>query len=203
MLRTTAPLIGALGIMNTASKQHLELSLAKSLLEALGQSFETILPSDRPDVIVEFDGKTIGIEVTTFHSDETLDSKGSLARAAEQKAARYRPSQINPSWQKLGPTEGLVARISKKTNLAEAYERQTTADLWLLIATSLPSVGAEASTFAVPIFVDLVKLNIETHEMLCRSRFSTAYIHGHLSHVLFSWNQSAMWHEIHLPKRST
>ena len=186
--------------MNTTSKQLTELTHVERLLHALESPHGKLLAGDRPDVIVELDGRRVGIEVTIFHSDETITSKGSPARAAEQKANREFPNRPCPSWQTLDPTEGIVARIIDKIAVSEKYDRSAIDELRLLIVTSVGIPGAVASTSAIPAFVNLDKLNAQTHEVLRQSKFSVVYIHGHLSRSLFYWLRSSSWQTQSLPE---
>lgn len=184
--------------MSTTPKQREELALATWLVAALGYRDVAIEPGDRPDVIAQLGGLRIGIEVTQFHGDESADSKGSPARATEEHLARQSPGRSYFMWGTANPNAALVARVTDKIATAAAYDATRYGQLWLLIATGLPKLGAVGATFTLPVFVDIEELNVSTHEPLRGSPFSAVYVHMHLPAALFCWSRESKWHALNV-----
>ena len=177
----------------STTKQNSELDSVVDLFATLGYELPPLCASDRPDVKANIQNRIVGIEVTTVHSDETAKSSGSRARAIEQRNAQQSPNAVIPYWGHLDPNEALIARITKKVTSASSYDTETFDELWLLVTTSLPLHGAVASTLALPVCVSIERLNFATHELLSKSRFSSAFIHSLLCPALYRWSAAAAW----------
>ncbi len=184
--------------MEISPKQQIEVELASRLLAALGCGDITLDPSDRPDVLARIRGLCVGIEVTQFHADGKIESKGSPARADEECTARRSPSKPYFKWGYLNPHPALVSRISDKIETARKYDATRYDQLWLLIAASIPKAGAFATTFVFPDFVGIEELNRSTHKLLLGSPFEKVYIHVHVHSplALFCWSRERKWHVI-------
>lgn len=184
--------------MTPNPKQSEELDLASRLLVAIGRENVIPIASDRPDVNVIFDGKTVGIEVTQYHGNETIiaRSKGSSARAQEVALARSRPNQSYPSWGNADPNPALVARILDKIEKAADYDSSKYYELWLLVAAGIPKLGGITSTVLFPPYVNLTTLESVIGARLQSSVFSAVYIHSHLPSALFIWSRSLGWHTL-------
>jgi hypothetical protein len=182
----------------TTTKQCEELELARRFLECLGRHPRRLSASDRPDVVAIIDGLRIGIEITVFHADETPENvgRGSNLRAEEERRARVAPGSYG-TWGVLDPTPGLIARISNKLDLAAGYDVDDLEELWLLIVTGLPRLGALGSTFMIPWAINVETLNARTSEPLQVSRFDRAFIQPHFFKSIFCWNKDsdAVWSE--------
>jgi hypothetical protein len=182
--------------MSVTLKQREEIDLASRLLDALGYRQLVLEPSDRPDVLTQIGNLRVGIEVTQFHGDEEPNKKGSVLRATEERSARQAPNQSYAMNFPINPNPALVARVTDKIALAAAYDKARYDQLWLLIASGIPQLGAVAATFAVSEFVDIKQLNASTHALLSDSPFSAAYIQVHLRRALFRWSPHEKWHSI-------
>lgn len=175
-------------------KQNVEIDLVRRLFEALSVSGYVLQPSDKPDVLAEFDGHRIGIEVTTLHADEGQNvGGGSAQRKAEEHISRKRAGRPYAMWGTVNPKEALVARIKAKAEHAASYRNQNLNELWLLISASLPQLGAAASTFIFPPAVNLEYLNGRTDEILRDSPFSKVYLHLILGRTLYEWTRDKKW----------
>lgn len=181
-------------------KQQEEIDLAARFFSALGHPQTILRPSDRPDIEAEINALKIGIEVTVFHADETNTNNGSALRAAESRIAKQAPGNSYPMWGVIDPNPALVNRIQDKIEVSAKYHAGCYSEFWLLVSANIPVLGAVASTFAIPSFIDPAKLNNATHELLSKSLFSRAYIHTLLSSSLFGWSQSSGWHTVIEPK---
>jgi len=175
-------------------KQILELSLVERLFETLGYKNVPLRPSDRPDVIAELFGHDIGIEVTTFHSDEKEKNKGSFLRAEEAKKAKESGGGPYFIWGGVpDPMPALRVRIEDKVRLATQYDNTKYDDLLLLVAGQLPMLEAVASTFVLPLSLNIDLLNQSFHKILSESPFSAVYIHLIMQQVIYRWTPSTLW----------
>jgi hypothetical protein len=175
-------------------KQCEEVELARRFLHEIGHADVCLRPGDKPDVVAIIDGKHIGIEVTQFHADEQSGVKGSALRAEEVKKAKASGARSYAQWFVPNPLPGVIARINEKISDAAAYDKAGHVQLWLLISSQLPKIGALGSTFAFAPFVDVTELNRATHMRLCRSSFSAVHFHLMMSHGVYSWSRSEQWH---------
>ena len=182
--------------MHIIAKHQEEIALAARLLEALGHADAVPEASDRPDVSVQINDVRTGIEVTQFHADEREGARGSALRATEERSARQSPGQPISVWGISDPNPGLIARIKDKIATAAAYDVTSYGQVWLLVSTGIPKLGAVGSTVALPAFVNIDVLDQATHESLCRSSFSAVYVHMLLPSALFSWSRGRKWHVV-------
>jgi hypothetical protein len=186
----------SLGVMNIAAKQSEEIDLAARLFAALGHRQVALEKSDRPDVIAQISGSRIGIEVTQFHADEQKDAKGSSLRATEERLAKQSPGRSYAMWGVAKPNPALIARITDKVAIAAGYDTSRYSQLWLLISTGIPRLGAIGSTLAVPAFINIKDLNVSAHELLSGSTFSVVYLHMLLPRALYCWSRERQWRAI-------
>lgn len=172
-----------------------ELELARRLFRRLGYSEFCVEPGpERPDVIVTFDHRRIGIEVTQFHADRDTGKKGSQLRAYEKGRTRRAPDCAYSMSVPVDPIHGLCRAIDNKVRLAAQYSTDKRYDeLWLLVASQLPQLGATASTFALQLCLPLEVLNAAVHNPLLQSRFRAAYLHLLLENTVYEWSPSGMW----------
>ena len=180
--------------MKITVKQCEEVDLAKRLLAALGHTQVALEPSDQPDVLAQIAGSKIDIEVTQFHADEQTEATGSSLRATEERLAKQSPGRSYSVWGVANPNPALVARIKDKVLTAARYDTSRFSELWLLISTGIPKLGAIGSTFALPAFINIEDLNVSTHELLSGSVFSAVYLHLLLPHALYCWSREKQWH---------
>jgi hypothetical protein len=170
-----------------------EIELTRRLLVALDCADFALKPRDRPDVDATIAGRSIGVEVTVFHADETPGSGGSALRAAEEKAAKQAGGGPYGVWGVLDPLPGLTTRVRDKVTLAEDYDRTRFAELWLFIVAQFPKPGALASTFALSAALNAPTLDEHLHELLSRSPFARAYLHLSLEQTVYAWTPSERW----------
>jgi hypothetical protein len=177
-----------------SQKQCEEIELAARFLREIGHADVRLEAGDRPDVVALIDSERVGIEVTQFHADEQAGVKGSALRAEEVKNVKDSGGRPYSQWGVANPLPGLVARINEKISVAAAYDKTGYEELWLLISSQLPKIGASISTFAFAPFVNVTNLNKATHMQLCGSSFSAAHFHLMMSHCVYSWSRSEEWH---------
>ena len=184
-----------LGVASMNSrKQHEEMELVGRFLAQLGYSHARLECGDRPDLIAVIDGERVGIEETKFHGDEQPGVPGSPLRAAEAQLAKQANGHPYSMWAVADPIPGIVARIKDKIERAAKYDADQYSELWLLISSQLPMLGAVASTFVAPAFVDVSRLNDSTHGLLSASPFSAVHLHLAMTHGLFSWSREQQWY---------
>ncbi len=151
------------------------------------------------DVVWTVDGRAIGFQVTEYHSDKGRDPtyKGSQLRREEmQKAARH---GIVGTWGvPLDPIPAIVSAVTEKVSRANRPEvrrfRGRFSELILLIVSSIPQYGGTVATFLFDLALDLPRLNVETHELLSHSPYTSAYICNMLtvdgSPSIYEWTES-------------
>jgi hypothetical protein len=183
----------ALGSNDMSNKQDVEIDLVRRLFGTLGIQQFTLEPSDRPDVIVVIDDHSIGIEVTVFHVDESMGGNGSSLRVEEERKAKDAKSKPYMMWVNTDPLPGLVARIKDKISVASTYDNTRYDELWLLVVTQFPKMGAISSTFVLPNFIDLTKLDNNLQPQLNNSIFAAVYIHAALYNKVYKWSPSKGW----------
>jgi hypothetical protein len=169
-------------------KQVGEVALVKALLATTGEVATNIRASDRPDVLLDVGGRTVGVEVTELHPDE--GPRGSQLRAAEEASARSASGA--PFWGQSDPMPALRARFEEKARRAAEYSKPVGSELWLLVASQVPATGRVASTFVVEGFVqenDLAALEATMNA----SAFDRAYILLCLDGAAFRWSRGAGW----------
>ena len=130
------------------------------------------------------------------HSDKgrAPNERGSQLRRVEKaKAASGRPYTMSVV---LDPIPAIVSAVTQKVGRATHADRQRFRKLILLIASSLPH-GGPAATFLLDAVLDLPRLNAETHELLSRSGYNSAYIFNVLSlqgtPVVYQWDRESDW----------
>lgn len=184
-------------------KQQEELELVKRLFEALDCSYVRLDPHDRPDVIATMtNDHKIGIEVTVFHGDEATCQKGSALRAEEEQTARRAPGQPYGMWSGLPKDYALAVgkRLQGKIQDAARFPTEGYDTLWLLIAASLPKLGATGSTFLLPQFLTPEDLN-QFHQSLMSSRFEEVYLHCLMAeNTVYRWTRAEQWKCVRAPQ---
>jgi len=137
-------------------------------------------------------GQKIGIQVTEFHSDDHSVKNGSETRRQEEKNKKLGKIQAygvttdyRPALQKI---------IGEKISKAQNYSFSEFDEVWLVVAASLPQVGAMASTTMLSFFIDADKLNIDFHKALSRSKYSAAFLYIFNERKIFQWQPHTKWH---------
>jgi hypothetical protein len=173
-----------------------ERACVDRLLKVLGRPATRIdsAAPPAPDVRAMFvDGSVEVFEVTDIHPDE-IPGQGSAARQDEERRATLDPSAIIPGWI---PTEAMAAiryRVEQKVKKASGYALEPDETLSLLLAGSLPKIGAVKSTFVFAPFLSVEQLNGELNELLAHSQFENAFIHLPLSgNAVHGWNRPCRW----------
>lgn len=185
-------------------KQNVEIDLVRRLLEALSISTFNLKSGDKPDILAEFSSRRIGIEVTEYHGDEGQNSnRGSIQRRNEEQISRLANGGAYTMWGSLNPLPALIARIKDKIERAHSYGNLDFNELWLLIAASVPQLGAVCSTFMDPITLNLNDLNAATDKNLRNSPFSRVYLHSLLGHTLHEWSNDKGWQVLQSPTKET
>lgn len=185
-------------------KQDMEIDLVQRLLEALSIPEFNLKPGDRPDVLAKINGRCIGIEVTQFHGDEEQNSnRGSIQRRNEEQISRQANGRAYAMWGTLNPLPALIARIKDKIERAQSYRNQGFNELWLLVAASVPQLGAVCSTFMVLNALNLNDLNGATDTILRNSPFSRVYLHSLLGYTLHEWSSDKEWQVLQAPTKES
>ncbi|MBI3480364.1 MAG: hypothetical protein HY016_08435 [Nitrosomonadales bacterium] len=181
-------------------KFEYECEIAKRFLDVVGISYvdladplETFKKETGADVHARLSsGKKIGIQVTVFHSDEDSAKNGSEAcRGQEEKDKKLGiiqtygvPTDYRPALRK---------RIGEKISKAQNYSFSEFDEVWLVVAASLPQVGAMASTTMLSLFIDADELNNDHHEALSHSKYSAAFLYIFNEGKIFQWQPLTKW----------
>jgi hypothetical protein len=178
-----------------------ECEIAKRFFDALSISYISLTDplelfgrETGTDVQVLFSsGKKVGIQVTVFHADEHL-AKNSSDECLRSREEKDRSSDVIQTYAiPIDYRPALSERINEKIVKAQSYSFSDFDEVWLLVAASLPQVGAIASTTMLPVFVDPENLNIDCHESLSRSKYSVAFLHIVNEKKTFRWQQLTRW----------
>lgn len=177
-----------------------ECEIASNFLDVLGIScvgltdpLETFKKETGVDVqALMSSNKKIGIQVTVFHSDEASVKNGSEScRGREEKDKKLEiiqaygvPTDYRPALQK---------RIEEKISKAQSYSFNEFDEVWLVITASLPQHGAIASTTIISSFINIEELNIDSHEALSQSKYSTVFLYVYNEKAIFQWQPLTKW----------
>jgi hypothetical protein len=177
------------------SKEQRSVEQLYRFFTALGRHDVQIRPQKppHPDVLVEIDTKRIAVETTDYHGDEANRGGSALRRQEEQHAAA---GEITGSYGPLDPTPGLVKRINEK--VPKSYDLTNVDELWLVIFSSVPQIGAFTSTFLIPQALDCNKLSEKTGSSLEKSQFDCCHIFCFSAHNgprLYSWKRGDHWRD--------
>lgn len=181
---------------------EIERECVRALLQDLGKeavALESPNPP-APDVIVRWrSGITEAFEVTEVHPDE-VPAQGSATREREERRARAAPGTLAMTWLQTESMPAILHRAAEKTRRASSYELGADQPLSLLLVGTLRLPTALAATFVVPETLNVARLNEGLHEALDRSRFTRAYLHLQLQHVLWEWNRPDGWRVVRTPQ---
>ncbi len=185
-----------------STRQETERECVRRLLATLGRPaarLDTPNPP-APDVRAGFaDGSAEAFEVTEIHPDES-PGHGSAARAAEEERTKRDPNVIASSWIRTDTMPAIRYRLEQKIKKAAGYAVQSNEPLSVLLIGSLPKIGAVAATYVLAAFLTVEQLNMETHQLLEKSRFQNAYVYLPLSdNALFGWNRATSWRVLREP----
>lgn len=186
---------------NQQTKKRLEIGLVKTFFERLGYNDIALEEGERPDFIAQLDGKRIGIEETKLHPD--AEDTGSKLRAAEETDARNGRQQ--GYWIKPDFWPALDSRIKEKIAISRAYDHSRYDELWLLIGSSIPKIGAMASTTISSTTLQeatVSNLNTRYGDLLKASPFAMVhwYLYMDQEKTLFTWSRAAeTWSKNTLP----
>ena len=149
------------------------------------------------DVLADLDGRRYGFQVTVYHADEgDAPQKGSKLRAQEA------PYQAWPTayamYGKVSPLSGLLYRLQSKC--AKRYPTKTVDHLVLLIAASLPEMGALVSTFLWDGAININEMNAILSPILKASVFDSAYLYNMMGvnfRSVYEWTkEEGCWHKV-------
>jgi hypothetical protein len=150
------------------------------------------------DVLVNMDGHRYGVQVTIYHSDEGAlpVQKGSALRS--QEAAYKGWPTAYAMFGKPSPWSAVAYRLHSKCS--KEYPSGIFDELVLLVAASLPSPGATASTLLLDLALDLETMNCVLAPYLRASRYSEAYIYNMMGvggASVYEWTRATdLWSEI-------
>jgi hypothetical protein len=147
------------------------------------------------DVLFDLDGRRMGVQHTTFHSDEgqTPGKRGSPTRATEERIARatQRPFGL---FGKFDYRPALRLRIDEKIAKAAQYNnRHLVAEAWLVISANVVKWGAAASTRIAADVLRADDLNALCHAQLDASEFECACLVLHMDRIVWGWDRPGRW----------
>ncbi|MBV8939027.1 MAG: hypothetical protein JO089_04230, partial [Alphaproteobacteria bacterium] len=130
------------------------------------------------------------------------NENGSKLRQQEESDARNGRQQAY--WIKTDPWAALTARIEEKVNLAKNYDHSKYEELWLLISSNIPKLGAAASTTVSPMALHnaIDELNSRYGAILAASPYEMVhwYLHMTQDQTLFTWSRTEeKWSKSTLP----
>jgi hypothetical protein len=186
--------------MAKTRKYDVEAALVARLLAALGvddaslsDPMQTYGRETGADVEVRLGTLRIGAQVTEFHGDD--GPRGSAIRQQEEADARR--NIVTGGWIQPVPQAGLIRRVREKAVKAGAHTFEEFAEVWLLVAASIPKLGAVRATFLLPWLLSSRQLEQDLGDELRESKYDRAFIHVDLGATLFEWSRSAGWRCVH------
>ena len=150
------------------------------------------------DVLLQLNGRRYGVQVTIYHSDEgsTSTQKGSALRRQESAYSHWPTAYA--MYTKPNPWTGLAHRIQAKCS--KQYSRTAFDELVLLIAASVPQMGAVVSTFLWDQTVDIAEMNAFLSPILGKGPYSSAYLYNMMGigcRSVYEWTrESGVWRKI-------
>jgi hypothetical protein len=147
------------------------------------------------DVLFDLDGRRVGAQHTTFHSDEghTPGARGSSTRAKEERIARTTQTPFG-LWGKFDYRPALRLRIDEKiAKAAEHNNRHLIAETWLVISANVSKWGAAASTMVAADVLRADDLNALCHAQLEASEFECACLVLHMDRIVWGWDRPVRW----------
>jgi hypothetical protein len=182
---------------------ELELEAVRDVVSLTGLKIANIRPAypelgsaERGlDVLFDLDGRRVGAQHTTFHSDErhTPGERGSPARSKEERIARTSQTPFG-LWGKFDYRPALRLRIDEKIAKAAAYNnRHLIAETWLVISANVSKWGAAASTMIAADVLCADDLNALCHAQLDDSEFECACLVLHMDRIVWGWDRPGRW----------
>jgi len=147
------------------------------------------------DVLFDLDGRRVGAQHTTFHSDEghTPGARGSPTRAKEERIARATQTPFG-LFGKFDYRPALRLHIDEKiAKAAEHNNRHLIAETWLVISANVSKWGAAASTMIAADVLRADDLNALSHAQLDTSEFECACLVLHLDRIVWGWDRPRRW----------
>ena len=147
------------------------------------------------DVLFDLDGRRVGAQHTTFHSDEghTAGERGSRTRAKEERIARITRAPFG-LWGKFDYRPALRLRIDEKiAKAAEHNNRHLIAETWLVISANVSKWGAAASTMIAANVLRADDLSALCHAQLDAAEFECACLVLHLDRIIWGWDRPGRW----------
>ena len=146
-----------------------DFALELAAVQAVASLTEMNITNIRPgpdargiDVLFDLDGRCVGAQHTTFHSDEgdSPGVRGSPTRAKEESIARGTTTAFG-MFAKGDYRPALRLRIEEKIAKAAAHDnRDLIAGTWLVISASVNRWGAASSTLIAPAVLSADDLNV-------------------------------------------
>jgi len=180
-------------------KKFIELELARRFFSVVNEPVHELQSRDppKPDVsAILLGGRKIALEVTVVHADEHDSNR---LRAQEIKTESQKNGGLYAMWGNTRPIEAIAHRLNDKVN--KKYDLEQDQELWLLLSSSTPQLGAVVATTLVPMFMSVEDLNKCTHSLLSRSKFHHVYLHMILGGGIYKWSRSTSWELIKKPEK--
>jgi hypothetical protein len=182
---------------------ELELEAIRDVVSLTGFNIANIRPAypelgsaERGlDVLFDLDGRRVGAQHTTFHSDEghTTGERGSPIRAKEERIARATQTPFG-LFGKFDYRPALRLRIDEKIEKAAEHDnRHLIAETWLVISANVSKWGAAASTMIAADVLRDEELNALSHAQLDASEFECACLVLHLDRIVWGWDRPGRW----------
>jgi hypothetical protein len=179
-----------------------DFALELAAVQAVASLTEMNITNIRPgpdarglDVLFDLDGRCVGAQHTTFHSDEgdSPGVRGSPTRAKEESIARATTTAFG-MFAKGDYRPALRLRIEEKIAKAAAHDnRDLIAETWLVISASVNRWGAASSTLIAPAVLSADDLNALCHMQLDASQFECACLVLHMDRIVWGWDRPGRW----------
>jgi hypothetical protein len=174
-------------------KQTVEAILVKRLLSLIGKEAKSVENSDRPDVILNIDGRWIGVEVTELHPGD--GNSGSSVRKSEERGLRNGRTVQGFHWGDTKYPDAIGRRLTEKIKRAANYKCDEGGALWLLVACQISIPGRIAATHVVGEWLSLDDLK-PFESALAASRYERAFIYLVRDGRAFCWDRQSGWYHV-------
>ncbi len=144
------------------------------------------------DVLTKLDGRLVGFQVTQYHSDVNAGTTGSSLRREEtRKAAVGLPAAM---FVKPISLPALIHVLEEKVN--KGWSQKDFPDMRLVIAASVPQVGATASTFLFEARLNVNEMNAQLSPILEQTKYSAAYLYVMMPESVYEWKKESGWKKL-------
>lgn len=178
-----------------------EKDIVERLLQRLNQKYDELFDPKKSgqesgvDVGIRLpNGNIIGIQVTELDPHQ---EKG-VARAKEKAIANANPDMPYSMWGQNNPTiaiQTLANSIKRKTEIAAKHSFNGFDEIWLLVCSGIPELGAVVSTIMMTPWLLAEDMDSETYQILSKSKYDRCFFFPILGaeQVFYRWEKNSKW----------